>query len=235
MTVQEVLTELEGYGNPTTKKIFLRHGAREPFFGVKVQDLKKVQKRVKKDYELSIALYATGNSDAMYLAGLIADEQKMTRADLQEWVEKAYWYMISEYTVPWVTAESNFGWALGLEWIDSDKENIAAAGWATLTSLAGLKDDSQLDTSRYDQLLDRVEQTIHQSQNRVRYTMNGFVIGVGGAIAELTNKAQQVAAQIGKVDVNVGETACKVPLATEYLQKIIDRDRIGKKKKTVRC
>ena len=34
MTTKEVLKELEGYGNPGTKNVFLKHGAREPFFGV---------------------------------------------------------------------------------------------------------------------------------------------------------------------------------------------------------
>ena len=37
-------------------------------------DLKKYQKRIKKDYQLSLDLYDSGVSDAMYLAGLIADE-----------------------------------------------------------------------------------------------------------------------------------------------------------------
>jgi hypothetical protein len=35
-------------GNEQTKKIHLRHGAIEPLFGVKVGDLKAIQKKVKK-------------------------------------------------------------------------------------------------------------------------------------------------------------------------------------------
>jgi len=77
------MTELEGYGNPSTKKIFLRHGAPEPIFGVKVQDLKKIVKKVKKDHKLSLELFDTKNGDAMYLAGLIADEKKITKTQLK--------------------------------------------------------------------------------------------------------------------------------------------------------
>ena len=61
------------------EKNALKHGAREPFFGVKVEHLKKIQKRIKKDYQLALDLYDTGISDAMYLAGLIADDEKMTK------------------------------------------------------------------------------------------------------------------------------------------------------------
>jgi len=33
----------------------------------------------------------------------------------------------------------------------------------------------------------------------------------------------------------MGGTACKVPLATDYIQKVIDRGSHGKKKKVARC
>ena len=91
LTVEEVMSSLEQMGSEQTKKVLTKHGAREPFYGVKVGDLKKIQKKVKKDYTLSKALFDTGNSDAMYLAGLIADEKLMTKSDLQSWAEKAYW------------------------------------------------------------------------------------------------------------------------------------------------
>lgn len=235
MTTKEILKELEGYGNESTKKVFLKHGAREPFFGVKVQDLKKIQKKVKKNHELSLELYATGNSDAMYLAGLVADENKISKSDLNRWVHEAYWYMISEYTVAWIAAESRYGFELGLEWIESDQERIASAGWATLASYASITPDEALDIATYSTLLDRVGVHIHQAQNRVRYAMNGFIIAVGSYIEALTEKASQVGLKVGKVNVDMGGTACKVPLATEYIKKVADKNRVGKKRKMARC
>jgi hypothetical protein len=208
---------------------------KEPYYGVKVQDLKKIQKRVKKDYQLALDLYATGNSDAMYLAGLIADESKMTKKDLQTWVKGAYWYMISDYTVPWVTAEGKFGWELGLEWIESKKELIASAGWATLSYYAAVHQDSDLEITAYEKLLSRVEKEIHKAPNRVRYSMNGFVIGVASSIKGLNKAAIQIGKKIGKVQVDMGGTACKVPLATEAIAKVAARGSIGKKRKTARC
>src|SRR5689334_4391891 len=172
LTAKEIVAELKSLGNETTKKVLLKHGAREPFFGVKVEDLKKIQKRIKKNHQLALELYDTGISDAMYLAGLIADDAQMTRKDLQRWVEQAYWYMLSEYTVPWVAAGSKHGREVALAWIESKKENIAAAGWATLTSLVATKDDAELDLAELKQLLQRVQKTIHEERNRVRYAMN---------------------------------------------------------------
>lgn len=235
MTAKEILTELEKYGDPQTKKTLMRHGAKEPFFGVKVADLKKILKKTKKNHELSLELYKTGNSDAMYLAGLMADEKKITESQLNEWIENAYWYYLSEFAVPWVAAETQFGFELGLKWIQSPEERIASAGWVTLTYFAGLNEDKDLDIAKYSQLLDKAEKEIHKAQNRVRFVMNGFVIAIGIYIRELSGKSKTVAARIGKITVEMNGTSCKVPVATEYITKAIEQGQIGKKRKSVRC
>ena len=233
MDLMEVLRELESYADERTKNTHIKHGAQEPLYGVKVADLKKVLKKTKKNHELSLALFETGNSDAMYLAGLMADEKIISKQQLQGWVEKAYWYYLSEYTVPWVAAESPFGFELGLEWIRSSEESIASAGWSTLLNYASINES--LDLEIYASLLDEVANTIQDAQNRVKYTMNGFVIAVGCYIPELTQKSKEIASKIGKVDVFMGDTSCKVPLALDYIKKVEDRGSIGKKRKMARC
>jgi 3-methyladenine DNA glycosylase AlkD len=235
MTVNEIMAELQSHGNENIKKILLKHGVKEPFFGVKVEYLKPIQKRIKMDYQLAKDLYATGNADAMYLAGLIADDEKMTRADLQTWVEQSVSNNISEYTVPWVATGSKSGYELAIEWIDSPEEHIAAAGWSTLSNWVSLKPDSELDISSLQKLLLRVTQTIHSAKNRVRHTMNSFVIAVGSYVPVLTDEAIATAKKIGAVTVDMNGTACKVPDAAEYIMKVKDRGTLGKKKKMVKC
>lgn len=235
MTKDQVLTELKNYGNESTKNTLMKHGAKEPFFGVKVADLKKILKKTKKNHELSLELYSTGNSDAMYLAGLMADESQISKKQLNDWVKKAYWYYLSEFAVPWVAAETPFGFDLALEWIESPKENIAAAGWATLASYASVNDDQDLDIASYKKLIKRAKTTIHDQQNRVRYAMNSFVISCGAYIQELTDEAYKAGEKISKVEVDMNGTACKVPLVTEAIDKVKKRGSIGKKRKTSRC
>jgi len=235
MTLNEVLQELELLSDEQTKKTLMRHGAKEPFFGVKVGEMKKILKKTKKNHQLSLELYATGNSDAMYLAGLMADEKKITKDQLEEWVKTAYWSYLSEYAVPWVASETPFGIELGLKWINSKEETIASAGWGTLSSCATVMKDEELDFQVFSDLLDRVGNQIHSAQNRVRYTMNNFVISTACSIRYLTEKAKETAVKIGPVSVDAFGTACKVPLAKEYIEKNIAMGRIGYKKKTARC
>jgi 3-methyladenine DNA glycosylase AlkD len=235
MKAAEIMTELKAMGEPGIKRILMNHGVKEPLFGVKVEKLKTIQKKVKMDYQLAKDLYATGNADAMYLAGLIADDVRMTEADLQNWVKAAVSNNISEYTVPWVATGNKLGYQLAMQWIDSPEEYIAAAGWSTLSNWVSVKPDSEIDLNAIKALLKRVEQNIHSAQNRVTYTMNGFVISVGAYITSLTAEAIATANRIGQVTVNMDGTACKVPFATDYIKKIEARGSLGKKKKTVKC
>jgi 3-methyladenine DNA glycosylase AlkD len=229
------MKELAAMGDEQTRKVLVRHGAREPFYGVKVGDLKKIVRKVKKDHELALALWDTGNSDAMYLAALIADEKKISREDLQKWVREAYWYWLSEYAVAWVAAVSPYGLELAREWIGSDHENIAASGWATLSSLVATRPDNELPMDLLQDYLEQVGESIHRAPNRVRYTMNNFVIATGTCVRSLAPAAVEIARKIGKVSVDMGGTACKVPLASEYIRKVEEMGRAGRKKKIARC
>jgi 3-methyladenine DNA glycosylase AlkD len=160
ISAKAILEELKPLGQESYKKILLRHGAKEPIYGVKVADMKKIQKRVKKDYKLALELFDTGVFDAMYLAGLIADDHAMTKKDLKRCVEKATSQMISEYTVRWVAAEGQFGREMAPEWIESMKEAVAAVCWATMGNLVALKDDNDLDLAEIKKLPERVQKTI---------------------------------------------------------------------------
>jgi len=228
MTLKQAMKKLTEYGSDQTKKVYIRHGAREPLYGVKLADLKKIAREIKTDRKLALVLYDSGNSDAMYLAGLIADPNSISKEDLRSWVNKAYWYMLSEYAVAKLAAASPYGWALGLEWINSDQEMIEAAGWSTLSNWVSLQPVENLHKDALLEFMELISEKIHISKNRVRYAMNGFIIAVGSYVPSLTDEAVEVARKIGKVHVDMGETACKVPLAEEYIKKVISM----KKKKS---
>jgi hypothetical protein len=184
---------------------------------------------------LALALYATGNGDAQYLAGMIADGAQMTRAQLQRWAETAAWRMISGTIVPWVTSEHPDGFAVALKWIDSKNTGIAHAGWSTLGALAATVPDHQLPLKQFSVLLTRVACTLPTSPDEVRYAMNGFVIACGTYLTPLGDQAIATARQLGRVEVDLGDTACKVPDAESSIQKSRRGAPIAPKRKTVRC
>lgn len=235
MTAQQIITEIEPLGTEGYRRILRNHGVTGPLFGVKISELKKYEKAIKKNYELAHDLFNTGVYDAQYLAGLIADEKKMTKEDLRSWLEKSTSDTVAEFAVAWVAADGAHGWDLGLEWIESKNEKEALVGWGTLSSWISVKEDSQLDIPVLRSLLERVRTTIHSQPNQVRSKMNGFVICLGCYVKELKEEALAAAEEIGIVKVDMGNTACKVPFAPDYIRKVDSMGRIGKKRKTARC
>jgi 3-methyladenine DNA glycosylase AlkD len=234
-TVGQVMAELKKKGSEQTRKIFARHGAPSNMFGVKVADLKTIAKKIKGNQALACELYETGNGDAMYLAGIVADGSQMTKRQIESWAKGATWSMLSEYTVAWVASESPYSRDLAMKWINSKRESIACSGWCTYAGIVAITPDGELDLVEIKELLNRVVKEIEKAPNKVRYTMNGFVIAVGAYVKPLLKHAKRVAKTIGTVSVDVGDTACKVPLATEYIEKIEKMGRIGKKRKTIKC
>jgi 3-methyladenine DNA glycosylase AlkD len=235
MKLDEVMSQLESLGSESTKRTLLKHGAIEPFFGVKVGDLKPLAKKLKGQQQLAMDLYATKNSDAMYLAGLIADGSKMTRKDLDRWAAMAPWNMIAGYAVPWVASEHPEAFGIALKWIDSNKELVATAGWSTLAAIVSMKPDDELSIPEIKKLLNRCQKDIHASPNRVRYAMNGFVICVGTYVELLGDEAIKAARKIGDVTVDMGETSCQVPSAEPYIMKSRKGNTAAAKRKSARC
>ncbi|HHT26549.1 MAG TPA: DNA alkylation repair protein [Firmicutes bacterium] len=226
MTYTEVMQALEALGREQTKQIYIRHGAREPLFGVLTGDMKPLAKRIGKNHDLAMRLYAGGNYDAMYFAGMIAEPDKMTETDLDDWVDKAYCYALADYVVGTTLAETGFAQPVADRWIKSGREFVMAAGWTCYCELlVKLRNSNSVrDEQKIKRMLNRVVETIHQQPDRTRYSMNNFVIAVGSYYLPLRNEALAAARTIGKVHVNMGETACKVPQATQVIQKVIARE-----------
>jgi 3-methyladenine DNA glycosylase AlkD len=234
--VASIMAALKKKGTEKTRKIYARHGmATDNMFGVSMADLKIIAKTIKGQQDLASELYRTGNLDAMYLAGMVADGSRMTPKELNAWAEAAKLKMISEYTVPWVTVESPLGRDLAMQWIKSKKEHVASSGWCTYSGLVATKPDDALDLAEIEGLLGTAVKGIKTAQSRVRHTMNAFVIAVGSYVKPLLKQAKAAGREIGVVAVDMGDTACHVPLASAHIEKVEAAGRVGKKRKTIRC
>lgn len=234
MTAQEIVDQLSTMGRESYRKTMRNHGVHEPLFGVSIGDMQPIRKAIKKDYQLAKDLYATGIYDAMYLGGLVADEKKMTASDLEDWMANSKCHPIATSTVAAVAAESAHGWELGLKWINAADETTQSAGWASLSGVLSLRDNSELDLDAIRALMQRISSSIHTQSDGIKYSMNNFVISVGAYVEPLADEAMKVAEANGKMPVTlVGD--CKMPFAPEYIEKCQARGSLGKKKKMVRC
>ncbi|MCM3494662.1 DNA alkylation repair protein [Paenibacillus sp. FSL K6-1566] len=235
MNFETVMQELEALGKERLKKMYMSNGAREPLFGVATGAMKPMAKQIKINQPLAEELYATGNYDAMYFAGIIADPKAMTAADFERWIEGAYFYMLSDYVVAVTLAEADIAQEVADQWIASGDELRMSAGWSCYCWLLGSRPDAQFDESKLASMLERVEQTIHESPERTKASMNNFMYTVGVSYLPLHDKAVETAKAVGPVEIKRDNKKSSIVNASESIQKAIDKNQLGFKRKYVRC
>lgn len=222
MTLNEILAALEALGSERTKKIYMGQGAVEPVFGVATGAMKPLVKTLKFNQPMAEALYATGNYDAMYLAGMIADPKLMTPKDFHRWMESAYCHMISNFIVSVTLAEAPCAEEVADQFIASGEDLKMAAGWSCYEWLLGWKKDEALSAERIQELLTLASENYEESPVQTKKAMLGFVIAVAISFKALSDKAVETAERLS-------------PTAYDKIQRELSKGRLGFKRKNVRC
>lgn len=235
MDSETVMQELEALGKERSKKMYISNGAHEPLFGVATGAMKPIAKKIKINQDLADELYATGNYDAMYFAGIIADPKAMTEADYERWMNGAYFYMLSDYVVAVTLSESDIAQDVADKWIASGDELRMSAGWSCYCWLLGNRKDKEFSESKISNMLDMVKNSIHDSPERTKSAMNNFVYTVAISYLPQHEKAVEVSKEIGIVEVKRDNKKSSFLNAYESIQKEMDRGKLGFKRKYVRC
>jgi hypothetical protein len=235
MNFETVMRELETLGKDRLKKIYISRGAREPLFGVATGEMKPMSKLIKRNQELAEQLYATGNYDAMYFAGVIADPQIMKEADFERWMDSAYFYMLSDYVVAVTLSESDIAQTVSDQWIASEEELRMSAGWSCYCWLLGNRADEYFAKHKISALLEEARLNIHQAPERAKYAMNQFIYTVGISYLPLHQEAVEIAAAVGPVAIQQNTSNSKLLNAHETILKAADKGQLGFKRKYVRC
>lgn len=235
MEFQQVMKELETLGTERTKKLYLGNGAKEPLFGVATGAMKPMSKAIKRNQPLAEELYATGNYDAMYFAGVIADPEAMTEEDFDRWMETAYFYMLSDYVVAVTLSEAPIAQQVADRWIESGEELKRSAGWSAYCWLLGNRKDEEFDVEKIHRLLDLVKMTIHSAPPRAQSSMNNFVYTVAISFLPLHEKAIETAREIGQIEMERPGKKPAVLDATASIEKWMSRGKLGFKRRYVRC
>lgn len=162
MDFDAVMQELEALGKERTKKMYISNGAKEPVFGVATGAMKPMVKKIKINQPLAEQLYSTGNYDAMYFAGIIADPKAMTRVDYDRWIEDAYFYMLSDYVVAVTLSESDIAEEVADAWIDSGEELKMSAGWSATAGCSAAGRMMRSKPARYPGCSTRLKRTFIQ-------------------------------------------------------------------------
>lgn len=224
MTLNEVMKALEALHSDRMMKYYISQGAREPLFGAATGAMKPLAKQLKNDQEMAEALYATGNYDAMYLAGMIANVSLMQPEDFDRWMKTAYFHMISDFIVAVTLSETSFAQEVADRYIQHTEDLVQSAGWSTYEWLLGSRKDIEFDVEKIQKYLNDIEKTYHEKPDRTQHAMKRFLTAVGVSYAPLHTAALETAKRVPNL--NTVATA---------IEKEAAKGRVGFKRKHVRC
>jgi len=90
MDYEEIIKKLESLKNPRNVDGMARFGIRPKtkVLGIPIPVTRKIAKEIGKNQELALKLFDSGIHEAQILAGFIAEPEKFTKYQVENWVKK---------------------------------------------------------------------------------------------------------------------------------------------------
>ncbi|QPJ62415.1 MAG: DNA alkylation repair protein [Candidatus Nitronauta litoralis] len=214
MNLRETQKFLKENGTAQNRKIFMRHGASEPLYGVSFAQLNKLQKKIKIDHALALKLWKTGNMDCRTLALKVADPDQLTISLVEGWV-KASDYKVLAGELADLVSRSPLADSRMKKWMKSKKEFIRKAGYDLLSCRLVGGDESLPDD--LSPVITAIEKEIHASPDLARHAMVMALISIGIYRPKLESRVLKAADRIEPVKVDHGKTGCKTPEIAPYI------------------
>jgi 3-methyladenine DNA glycosylase AlkD len=215
-TVAEVMAELAALEDPKARAINERHGDDH---GVNLGKLRAVAKRLKTQQELSLGLWATGDTAARLLALLICRTKAFGRDELDRMLREARRPKVHDWLVNYVVKKSPHAESLRVAWFDDPDPVVASAGWA-LTSELVVKKPEALDLVG---LLDVIEAGMKDAPDRLQWAMNACLAQIGIEHAALRHRAVAIGERLEVLKDYPTPPNCTSPYAPVWIAEMVSR------------
>lgn len=230
MTFTQIDELMRKSGTQQNVKIYRNHGCDIDLYGVSMKTLKDIHKQIKNDTELGLLLFKSNNADMLYLSQWIVDVNELSLDDIVSVIDHTNYYVILENVIPNIIIHD-----VGLtrefirRYLRSDSPRYRQISYSLYGLLVSYY--TNLDLAKIEKEIKYIETHIQEEENRVKYTMNSFLISIGVYIEEYSEQVLALGRTIGTIKVDMGKTSCKVPSIITYIEKNIERNKIGVKKK----
>jgi 3-methyladenine DNA glycosylase AlkD len=193
--IDEILAELRAMGSEANRAGMARYGINvDHAFGVSVYELRKIAKRVGRDHELALALWATGNHEARLLACFVDDPAAVTERQMESWARGFDSWDLCDQATTSLFDQTPHAWAKAREWAGRDEEWVRRGGFALMAGLA--VHDKAADDRAFLKLLPLIERAATDERNFVKKAVNWALRNLGKRNRALNAAAIACAAKI---------------------------------------
>lgn len=199
MTTTAALNELKKFADPSHLKNYERFGieARNPI-GVRVPNIKKVAKSIGRNHGLAVQLMKESIHEAKLLAPLIAEKQRMTREEMDDWVRGFYSWDLVDNSCRFLVS-TPFGLEKSSEYRKSDNEFEIRTGLVMLVAYA--LHEKQASEEHLNSLLSAAVKCASDDRVYVKKAVSWLIRTIGKKSIFLHKQALKTAEQLEFVPV----------------------------------
>ncbi|MCA9677618.1 MAG: DNA alkylation repair protein, partial [Myxococcales bacterium] len=176
--VPAILAELRGLGSARNRAGMARYGIDVTHaFGVPVDALRKIARRLGTSHELARSLWATGNHEARLLACFVDDPDAVTAAQLEAWAADFDSWDVCDQATTSLFDRTPHAWATARAWTTRDEAWVKRGGFALIAGLAN--HDRTAPDGAFLRLLPLIERGAFDDRNFVKKAVNWALRNVG--------------------------------------------------------
>jgi 3-methyladenine DNA glycosylase AlkD len=196
-TVERAIRELRRRGERRNIEGMARFGIRsELVLGVAKPMLDALARKIGRNHELSLRLWATGIHDVRLLAMLISEAEKVTAAQMESWVRDFDNWDVCDGTCCHLFVFAEPAWNKAYLWTSRKAEFQKRAGFALAAYLA--VHDKKARDAAYRKFFPMIEREARDERNFVRKAVNWALRNIGKRNRRLNREAIACAERIRK-------------------------------------
>jgi 3-methyladenine DNA glycosylase AlkD len=196
-TKTAVLRELRGLADPKVRAKMAYFGVHVPkAHGISAPVLHQFAKEIGKDHRLAQQLWATRIHEARILATLIGQPEKVTAAEMDQWVRDFDSWDVVDAACRYLYSDAKPAWERIYSWSSRPEEFVKRAAFSLAAYLSYR--DKQAKDEQFLQFLEVIEREAHDERNFVRKAVNWALRQIGKRNRNLNQSAIRAGERIRK-------------------------------------
>lgn len=198
-SLTEVLSKLKAKASRTNLDGMARFGISiEKRLGLSMPEMRRIAKETGQDHGLAVRLWKTGIAEARIVASMVADPERLTEEEMEDWVKGFNSWDICDQVCMNLFARTPMAQRKVLEWSKREEEFVKRAAYALLACLAW--HDKEAADAIFVRLLPVIRRGATDERNFVKKAVNWALRNIGKRNLRLNQAALRAAKEIRRMD-----------------------------------
>jgi len=177
-SAQALLQRMKSLANARNVAGMARFGiVGEGRLGISMPALRTIARETGKNHRLALQLWHTRIPEAMIVASMVAEPEKLTSQQAEQWVTAFNSWDVCDQTCLNLFVESPLAWTLVKRWACRDEEFVKRAAFALIACLA--VHDKAADDKKFIAALKLVQKASTDERSFVKKAVNWALRGIG--------------------------------------------------------